>query len=171
MKTRYALITAIVLLMALSAAATSIRPDSASLTAPVEEKAELKLTIDLGLKEDTIEIGKEEEITLELTLLAETEAKVWEGECPSSLIYDFTITPAESREMEVEKELWCWSRDAGMMFATVVTPIVVEGSAKYTEMVKIPAKIFETDGKYILTATFVASGQTVTQSFTVRFVK
>lgn len=169
MKTRYALITALVLLMTLSAFATRPIIDPTDLATPVEEMAELKISVDLGLKDDTLEIGGEEEIKLELTLLAETDAKVWEGECPSSLIYDFSIAPAESVEME--KELWCWSQDSGMMFATVVTPVVVEGSGKYTEVVTLSAKLFETEGKYVVTATFVASGQTVTQSFVVEFVK
>ncbi|MCD4733210.1 hypothetical protein K8R78_03105 [bacterium] len=168
MKTLYALITALLVLMALSAFATSVLPDSFSLMAPAEEKVELKLSVDLGLKEDTLEIGKEEEVKLELTIVAETEAKVWEGECPSSLIYDFTITSAESRE---DGDTWRWSRDSGRMFATVVTPVVVEGSAKYTEVVNLSSKLFEKEGKYLLTATFVASGQSITQSFEVKFVK
>ncbi len=166
MKTRYALITALVLLMTLSAFATRPILNPTDLATPVEEKAELKVSVDLGLKDDTLEIGGEEEIKLELTLLAETDAKIWEGECPSSLTYDFSISCGES-----DKELWCWSQDSGMMFATVVTPVVVEGSEKYSVVVKLPAKIFENEGKYVVTATFVASGQTVTQSFVVEFVK
>jgi len=164
MKTRYALISALVLLLALSAFATRLPTDFSSLGSPGEEKVELKLSVDLGLKEDTLDIGKEEEVKLELTIVVETEAKVWEGECPSSLIYDFSLTCAEC-----DKEVWRWSRDK--MFAMVITPVIIEGSAKYTEVANLSPKLFEKEGKYLLTATFVASGQSITQSFEVKFVK
>lgn len=88
---------------------------------------------------------------------------IWEGMCPSAKIYDFIIE-------HNGQPIWQWSGDR--MFAQVMTPVRIPGGKVVEYSVNwefLPDQIKE-EGTYTVTATFIASGQSMSKDFEIKFV-
>lgn len=126
------------------------------------------LEIDLKLGNDVLWVNKmppapQAPQYMDLTLLVKWPYRsIWEGCCPTSQIYDFTIE-------HKDKIVWRWSE--GKMFAQVLTPVYIPGGDfhEFPEVWKFNPNDIEFEGIYTARALFIASGQEVSKDFEVKF--
>lgn len=100
---------------------------------------------------------------IQLTLLVQWPYRsIWEGECPTTQLYDFTV------EFE-GKLLWRWSDK--QVFDAVTTPVKIPGGAPvaYPVIWECDPAELSAEGCYLARATYIASGQTVCREFEVKF--
>ncbi len=135
-----------------------------------EDKDEESLILDLELGSDVLWVNKmlpgpNPPQSFDLTLLVKWPYRsVWEGQCPTTQIYDFWI--------EYGKEtIWRWSD--GKFFAQVVTPVTIPGGDfhRFPEVWSFKPETIEHEGSYVARALFVASGQVVSRDFKVKFAQ
>lgn len=89
---------------------------------------------------------------------------IWQGECPTSQVFDFWIEDPDGRE------LWQWGE--GILFETKLTTVEVPGGGPLAAKVEwffYERSILE-PGRYRARAVFLPTGQEVGQSFEVKFV-
>ena len=88
---------------------------------------------------------------------------IWEGECPSTQLYDIWI------EDPCNRMVWKWSRS--LRFLDEVTPVELPGGSP--KIVSVPWHYFDDaitqEGTYVVAAKFIASGQIVRKAFSVQF--
>lgn len=98
-----------------------------------------------------------------MTLMVEWPYRsIWKGTCPTSQLYDFIIE-------KDGKTIWKWS--TGKLFIQVITPIVVVGGrpVEYFVNWEFLASEIEEEGTYTAKALFIASKQTVEETFEIKF--
>ena len=134
---------------------------------PSEEK---RLEVGLKLGTDILWVNKmppapQPSQCMDLTLLVKWPYRsIWEGLCPTTQIYDFSIE-------HKGKTIWRWSE--GRIFAQVITPVRIPGGDyhEFPEVWKINSDDIESEGTYTARALFIASGQEVTKDFEIKFAQ
>lgn len=138
-------------------------------TAPKEPKQK-QLVVKLKLSANILHIKKrslrsQPSQCLGLKLMVKWPYRsIWEGLCPTSQIYDFSI------EYE-DKIIWQWSENK--MFAQVATPVRIPGGRfhEFEEIWIIKPNNLHSEGTYTARSLFIASGQEVTETFQVKLIK
>ena len=131
---------------------------------------EKRLEVGLKLGTDILWVNKmppapQPSQCMDLTLLVKWPYRsIWEGLCPTTQIYDFSI------EHE-DKTIWRWSE--GRIFAQVITPVHIPGGDyhEFPEVWKIDPDDIESEGTYTARALFIASGQEVSKDFEIKFAE
>jgi hypothetical protein len=134
-------------------------------------QVEEKLKLDLILEADTLVVDQmpspyPRKQTFDLMLLVTSlDPKGWEGQCPTSQIYDFGIIDPKG------KRIWQWSW--GKVFLPVITPVIIpdEETVKYPETWVFSPFDIKSEGTYTAWARFIASGQEVSRNFEVKILR
>lgn len=129
---------------------------------------ENKLLVRVKLEQDTFWLDKSPKSKLSEQVMHLTQAvlwpyrSIWEGECPSSQLYDFWIEYQG-------KTIWRWSDHQA--FLEVVTPIEIPGGSEIeaSEAWTIDANSIHEEGLYTAKTLHIASGEEASMGFNIRF--